>query len=206
MNKLKLIITAIIAALLIGSGITIYTLSVKLRVSEDNYKTAVNNNKAYELENSSLKDRVLQFQFTTEQLNHSKDSLVQKLNETRKDLKIKDKNLREMEYIASQSRKVDSIFVHDTLFRENVVLDTTISDKWARMHLHLSYPNQIVADYSFNNSTQIFTSVTKETVNPPKKCWLGRLFQKKQEVVEVKVIQENPYCEIKEEKHIKVVK
>lgn len=74
------------------------------------------------------------------------------------------------------------------------------------MHLHLSYPNQIIADYSFNNATQVITSVAKETVNPPKKCWLGRLFQKKQEVVEVRVIQENPYCEMKEEKHIKVIK
>ena len=87
------------------------------------------NNKAYELENSALKDRVLQFQFTADQLNYSKDSLIQKLNETRKELKIKDKNLREMEYIASQTRKVDSIFVHDTLFKESVVLDTLISDK-----------------------------------------------------------------------------
>lgn len=170
MNRTKLIIIAAVTLLIIGLSVSVCILNKKLKLSEAEYKTAVLNNKAYEVENSALKDKVLQFQFTTDQLNYSKDSLVLKLNETRKELKIKDKNLREMEYIASQNRKVDSIFVHDTLFRENAILDTLISDKWASMHLHLSYPNQIVADYSFNNATQIITSVTKETINPPKKC------------------------------------
>ena len=47
---------------------------------------------------------------------------------------------------------------------------------------------------------------SRVTVDPPKKCWLGRLFQKKQTIVEVDVVEQNPYCTIKNQKFVKVVK
>ena len=47
---------------------------------------------------------------------------------------------------------------------------------------------------------------SRVTVDPPKKCWIGRLFQKKQTIVEIDVVQENPYCMDKTQKFIKVIK
>ena len=44
--------------------------------------------------------------------------------------------------------------------------------------------------------------VTRETVNPPCKTWIGRLFQKKHNVYNVTVIENNPYINIKENKFI----
>ena len=89
---------------------------------------AVTNIKAYELENSALKDDTIEFQYTIEQLNYSKDSLNQKINKLRKELKIKDKDIQRLQYTVSENKKKDSIFVHDTIFREKVKIDTTIGD------------------------------------------------------------------------------
>jgi hypothetical protein len=69
----------------------------------------------------------------------------------------------------------------------------------------LEYPGKIVADYGFKNETTIVTSKTKETVDPPKKCWLARLFQKKHTLITVDVIQANPYCTNEKERHIQII-
>ena len=82
---------------------------------------------------------------------------------------------------------------------------TTSSDEWAKLQLHLQYPNEIAAGYSFRNETVIVSSSKKETINPPNKCWLIRLFQRKHKIIEVEVIQNNPYCENDMHKHIKII-
>ena len=207
MQNVKLIIASIIACVLIGLGLTVYFQSQKIKQINAELSTAVINEKAYAAENSSLKERTIQFQFTVDQLNNSNDSLMRKLNETRKQLKIKDKNIKELQYIASQNQKKDSIIIqHDTLFRDpEFKLDTLLGDEWAHIRLGLEYPGKIVADYGFKNETTIVTSKTKETVDSPKKCWLARLFQKKHTLITVDVIQANPYCTNDKERHVQII-
>lgn len=197
----------IIALFAICVGFSIYTgiLNSKYNKTQKELANSINNIKAYEYENSQINKENRQFLLTIDQLNYSKDSLIQKLNDIRKELHIKDKDLKELQYIASKNNKVDSIFIKDTIFIKDVQIDTTITDEWASLQLHLEYPNQIVANYSFNNEEIIIASSKKETIAPPKKCWLGRLFQKKHTVVTVEVIQQNPYCTNKEQKHIKLI-
>lgn len=128
--KIKFIIAAVIVALILGLCSTVAIQSNKIHKLNDDLKVAVTNVKAYESEIDSLNDNAIQFQLTAAQLNHSKDSIAQKLNETRKQLKKKDKEISELQYIASENRKVDSIYVRDTIFENpEFVLDTTISDK-----------------------------------------------------------------------------
>ena len=131
MQKIKLIIASIIACILIGLGLTVYFQSQKIKQINANLSAAVINEKAYAAENSSLKERTIQFQFTVDQLNNSNDSLMQKLNETRRQLKIKDKNIKELQYIASQNQKKDSIIIqHDTIFKNpEFKLDTLLGDE-----------------------------------------------------------------------------
>lgn len=188
--------------------LTVVVIEQHKKIKQTNYElsTAVINLKAYESENDSLINKNIEYNYTVEQLNASTDSLVRELNNVRKALKIKDKHIAELQYIASHSSKVDSIFVRDTIFKDkDFCLDTIIADKWAKLQLNLKYPNEIIADYSFNNETVIVSSSHKETVEPPHKCWLIRLFQKKHYVTEVEVIQNNPYCENDKHKHIKIV-
>ena len=168
--------------------------------------TAVINIKAAEAENDSLINKNIEFNYTIAQLNYSNDSLVQKLNNVRKELNIKDKSIKELQYLASHNVKTDSIFIKDTIFKEpSFRLDTLVGDEWAKLKLGLEYPNKIEAEYSFKNETMIFSSSRKETIDPPKKCWLLRLFQKKHIITDVEIVQNNPYCENDIHKHIKIV-
>lgn len=206
MSKFKLIILGILAALFIGLGLTVWQQNVKIKRLNDNLLVAVNNNKAYESERDSLKNNTIQFQFTVDQLNHSNDSLINKINDIRKQVNVKNKQISELQYFASVNNKRDSIIVRDTIFQKGVALDTTISDDWSKLAIRAEYPNFLDVDYSFKNETLVVMHDSRVTVDPPKKCWLARLFQKKQTIVEIDVVQENPYCENKEQKFIKIVK
>ena len=210
MSKLKLTIIGLLAALFIGLGITVWQQSTKIQRLNNDLIVAVNNNKAYEAERDSLKDNTIQFQFTIDQINHSNDSLVNKINDIRKQVKVKDKQISELQYFASVNSKRDTIYLKehatDTIFQVGVAIDTLIGDDWSRLAIRAEYPNILDVDYSFKNETLVVMHDSRVTVDPPKKCWLARLFQKKQTIVEIDVVQENPYCENKEQKFIKIVK
>lgn len=203
--KIKAIILAVLVLLFGALGTTVYLQSNKIKQVKHELEVAVNNNLAYESQNASLNGQLVAFQMTTDQLAITRDSLTMKLNEMRKQLKIKDKELQAMELIISENNKKDSVFVHDTLFIEGAVLDTLIADKWSRLQLHAKYPSTITAEYSFTNSTAIFAKTSKMILEEPKKCWFARLFQKKYTVCEIQVIQENPYCTEKEQRFVKII-
>ena len=170
MNKFKYYLIGILIVTLIGLGVAIKLQSDKIKQLNTELLVSTNNNKAYEAERDSLKDNVIQFQFTVEQLNHSNDSLLNRLNEVRKQLKIKDKEINELQYFASLSQKADSIIVHDTIFQKGVVLDTLIGDDWSSLAVHAEYPGILNVDYSFKNSTVVLMHNSRVTVDPPKKC------------------------------------
>ena len=203
--KIKLIIGLIIVAIIVGLGTTVVVMNNRIDKLNTEVAEATTNIKAYELENLALKDNTIEFQYTIEQLNHSKDSLNQKINKLRKDLKIKDKDIQKLQYILSENQKKDSIIVHDTLFTEKVKIDTTLSDDWSKLHLQLEFPNKIVTEYSFKNESLVTTYLKKETIKPPHKCIFVRWFQKKHKMIYVEINEQNPYCEIKEQKFINII-
>jgi len=126
--KTKWIVALVCLIAFIGMGCCIVTQHQKIKKINEELSIAVNNNKAYELENSSLNGKILEFQLTTAHLNNSNDSLVQRLNSVRKELKIKDKQIQSLEYIASENKKRDTIRLKDTIFIKDAVLDTLIKD------------------------------------------------------------------------------
>ena len=193
----------ILVSLLAISTYTLYTNNQKLK---EEISISMSNQKAFIAENSSLKEENRVFKFTIEQLNHYNDSILQKMNEVRKELSIKDKDLKQMQYLLSEATKKDTIVFRDTLFREPTLnIDTLIGDKWYQMKLGLKYPSTITTYPKFVSEKYIITSLRKETINPPKKCWLLRLFQKKHKVVEVNVVEKNPYIENKQQRFIEIV-
>ena len=128
-QKIKLIIGIVITAIIIALSTTIVIMNNRINVLNYEVANAITNIKAYELENSTLRDNTIEFKYTIEQLNYSKDSLNHRINELRKDLKIKDKDIQKLQYMLSENQKKDSIvFIHDTLFRENIKVDTTLND------------------------------------------------------------------------------
>lgn len=203
--KIKLIIGAVITAIIIALGTTTAIMKQRINTLNKEVAEAVTNIKAYELENSALRDDTIEFQYTIEQLNYSNDSLNQKINKLRKELRIKDKDIQKLQYMVSESHKKDSIIIRDTIFMENVKVDTTLADDWSKLHLQLEFPNTVVADYSFKNESLVTTYLKKETIKPPHKCAFVRWFQRKHKVIHVEVHEQNPYCEIKEQKFINIV-
>lgn len=187
-------------------AVSTYTLYNRNQDLKDEISVSMSNQKAFIAENSSLKEENRVFKFTVEQLNYYNDSILQKMNDVRKELKIKNKDLQQMQYLLSEATKKDTIVFRDTLFREPTLdIDTLVGDKWYQMKLGLKYPSTITTDPKFVSEKYIITSLKKETINPPKKCWLLRLFQKKHKIIEVNVVERNPYIENKQQRFIEIV-
>lgn len=194
----------ILVSLLAISTYTLYTNNQKLK---EEISISMSNQKAFIAENSSLKEENRVFKFTIEQLNHYNDSILQKMNEVRKELKIKDKDLKQMQYLLSEAQKKDTIVFRDTLFREPTLkIDTLLGDRWYQMKLELRYPSTIITEPKFVSEKYVIVDYKKETINPPKKCAIARWFQKKHKVIEVNVVEKNPYIENKKSKFIEVIK
>ena len=128
----------ILVSLLSISVYTLYTNNQKLK---EETSTLMSNQKAFIAENSSLKEENRVFKFTVEQLNYYNDSILQKMNDVKKELKIKNKNLKQLQYLLSVSTKKDTVLFTDTIFRDkSLALDTIIGDKWYNIRLGLKYP------------------------------------------------------------------
>ena len=173
--------------------VSTYTLYNRNQDLKEEISVSMTNQKAFITENTSLKEENRAFKFTVEQLNYYNDSILQKMNDVRKELKIKDNKLKSLSYINSVIKKRDTIIFNDTIFIENIKIDTVIEDRWYSMKLDLEYPNRIITEPSFISEKYIVVSRKKETINPPKKFFISRWFQRKHWVMEVNVVEKNPY-------------
>ena len=200
--KLNLFKVLFIVSLL---GIGIYIWNERQDLKKE-VCTLRNNQKAFIAENSSLKNESRAFKFTIEQLNYYNDSILQKMNNVRKELKIKDKNIKQLQYLLSVSTKKDTVLFTDTIFRDkSLALDTIIGDKWYNIRLGLKYPNLIYTEPTFTSEKYIIVNKKKETVNPPKKFFLFRWFQKKHWVMEVHIKEKNPYIKEIDNKFVEII-
>lgn len=196
--------TIILILLLSASVCIMYNTNQDLK---SELSISKSNEKAFITENSGLKGQNRAFQFTIEQLEYFNDSLITKMNNVRKELKIKDDNLKQMQYLLSEAQKKDTIVFRDTLFREPTLrIDTLLGDRWYQMKLGLRYPSTIITEPKFVSEKYIIVDYRKETIDPPKKCFIARWFQKKHKVVEVEVVEKNPYIENKQQRFIEIVK
>lgn len=165
------------------------------------------NQKAFIVENSYLKNKNNVFKFTVEQLNYYSDSLLQEMNTIRRELKVKDKNLKQMQYLLSKAQKRDTVVLKDTIFKDSFTkIDTLLGDRWYQMKLELRYPNIIITEPNFVSEKYIVMGYKKETVNPPKKCFFSRWLQRKHKIVEVEVVEKNPYIKNQQQRFIEIIK
>ena len=173
------------------------------------YETAMANVKAYDSQLGYEKKKSAAFQLTVDQLKYFNDSVLKELDQTRKDLKIKDKNLKALQAVQSSFSKKDTVTFYrtDTLFKEpSLAIDTLIGDEWYSVSLGLRYPSTVIVSPTFISKKHIIVSTRKETVNPPKKFWLLRLFQKKHSVLRVDVVEKNPYVDGETDKYVEIIK
>ena len=200
MNK-YLIITVIILLAVIEA------MWQQVKYANGKWETAEANVKAYSMSLSKESAENTALRLTVDQLSYFKDSVLQELDKTRKELKIKDKNLKALQSVSSSFSKSDTIILKDTLFKKvSLAVDTVLGDKWYNVRLGLKYPSVIAVKPCFKSEKHIIVSSKKETVNPPKKFWLFRLFQKKRAVVHVDVVEKNPYVDNESSKYVEIIK
>lgn len=195
----------IIILILILIGAIAY-LSYQNKQLTTRYSTSIENIKAYDAELSGLTNDTKVYKLTIEQLNYFNDSIIKKMKVVQKELGIKDKRLQQLQYEASHAQRHDTIVLRDTLFRDpQLKLDTIVGDKWFKTNLHLEFPSTIALKPEIELERYTFINGKRETVNPPKKFFLFRWFQKKHTVVEVNVREMNPYVKNKTQRFIQII-
>lgn len=200
MNKYLLIVIIVLLAVLGAMWQQVEYANNKWKVSEANVK-------AYSAKLSEQGKKSIALQLTANQLDYFKDSVIQKLDSVRKELNVKDRNLKALQAVYSNFTKTDTITLRDTLFRNpKLSMDTVVGDKWYSVRLSLSYPSMIAVKPDFRSEKYIVASMRKETVNPPKKFFLFRWFQKKHNVLTVDVVENNPYAYNESSRYIQVIK
>lgn len=206
LSKIRITIAAVATALILALGAATAVMGAKLKHLEEDLSLSKANETALLMREDSNKNTIRSLQLSVEQLDYFNDSILTKLNKARKELKVKDKEIKELQYLKTQISSKDTVFITDTIFQEGVCLDTIIKDEWHSVDMHLCYPGEIIVNPSFVSEKIIVSHLKKETIDPPKKCWLARLFQKKHKVIVVDVKESNPYVETQEYRHIDIVK
>lgn len=174
---------------------------------EKRWKESTENVKSYSelFSNSESKNRG--FKLTIDQLQYFNDSILRELNETREALKVKDSKLKSLQYLSSTFIKYDTLIIKDTLFKDpQIQVDTVLSDEWYSIRIGLKYPSTITVNPMFRSVKHIVVSSRRETVNPPKKFFLFRWFQKKHTILNIDVIEKNPYMKEQNSRYIEIIK
>ena len=153
------------------------------------------------------------YEFKLSQLKYINDSLMNAMDSVRRSLNIKDKNLKGLGYIKSTVRIHDTVLVNRIRDGDKTLsIDTVINKKWYQIEIDYKgsrcseCKDTLIVSPKISSEKYVVISTSKEYVDAPKKWWLQRIFQKKEEVVDVKVVETNPYIYSDHERFIKVIK
>lgn len=199
--KDKLLIT-LFALIILLCAVLFYFVSKCDRVANerDQYASLA---KSYSRVIMDSDDERTVFRMRISDLEVTGDSLICVLDSMRRQIGIRDRRLREMHHRVTYVERTDTIYLSDSIFISG--LDTTITDGWVSTHLKIDVPNKITHSVSVRNQTDLFVTTKRETVNPPRKFFLFRLFQRKHTVVTVVAKEGNPWCQTAESRHVEIV-
>lgn len=170
------------------------------------YDKAIINTKALMHENINEKNKSKIYEFTIDQLKYFNDSINLKIDSVIKDNKIKSEKIEQLQYQKTITSTKDTIITKDTIFVKSLRIDTTLIKKGYILDLKLEYPNKIMVHPTFENEQYVIFTINKETIDPPKKLFFLRWFQKKHTIINVDVYNTNEYVDVKEKRFIKTIK
>lgn len=200
-----LVVVAILALIIIGVR--------RCKSAEDKLEGYENNWIALSNENNKNAKSSKLYEFKLSQLKYINDSLMNAMDSVRRSLNIKDKNTKGLGYVKS------TILIHDTVLvnrirdgDNSISIDTTINKKWYQIQLDYrgskcnECKDTLIVSPKVTSEKYVVISTQKEYVDTPKKFWIQRIFQKKDEVIDVKVVETNPYIYSNENRFVKVIK
>lgn len=195
---IKIIIWTIMILAILGLCWHINNLNTQL-------SNSINNEKAYAAENSNLRGKNLVYKLSIEQMEYFQDSLMIEMKRIANENGIKDRHIKNLQYQLEHFSKRDTIVLRDTIFKDPTFhLDTCLVDKWNKTCLSLSYPGNIGISNSYKNEKFIIVNSRKENIKPYK-CFLGKWFGKKHTILEIDVIDKNPYVETERQRFIEII-
>lgn len=205
--KAKVYIVTAIILLIAALTAFSYNSYKKLKEYKAKYTTELSNRRALEAENDSITTTSELLKYKIDDISSSRDSIFQEMYKVKKELKIKDKNIKQLQYLLSTAERVDSVVVRDTLFASpDVKIDTTIGDKWISTRLKLEYPSTIVVNPSVRSEKYIVMNEVKKTIKKPSKIFFIRWFQKKYTTVDIEVVEKNPYITTEQNRFVEIIK
>lgn len=163
-----------------------------------------NNIRAYEEIASNAQDNSRVLQLTIDELNHSKDSLIQQVNKVKKELKIKDKNLTDASVINTQINDSVKTVIKEKLidFNEELKLNDLTTIIVSRKDSILT------AKIDIKNQQIIFIEDKKEYKRFYKN-WLLRFFHfdfKKVRIKNYQIVNSNPLIKVTDTRIIELPK
>lgn len=162
-NNIRVVVISIICLLTAA----IFVLSSQLKNKNEEINRLSNNIQAYEqiVSNKEENNRVLQL--TINELNNSKDSLIQQVNEVKKELKVKDKNLKQVQVINTVIKDtITKVITRDRDFSETLKLNPLTTIKVNRTDSILT------AKIDIQNQQILFVEEKKIYKNKYKNGWV----------------------------------
>ena len=200
-----LVVVAIFALIIIGVR--------RCKSAEDKLEGYENNWIALSNENNKNAKSSKLYEFKLSQLKYINDSLMNAMDSVRRSLNIKDKNLKGLGYIKSTVRIHDTVLVNRIRDGDKTLsIDTVINKKWYQIEIDYrgskcnECKDTLIVSPKVTSEKYVVISTQKEYVDTPKKFWIQRIFQKKDEVIDVKVVETNPYIYSNENRFVKVIK
>lgn len=163
-----------------------------------------NNIRAYEEIASNAQDNSRVLQLTIDELNHSKDSLIQQVNKVKKELKIKDKNLTDASVINTEIKDSVKTVIKEKLidFNEELKLNDLTTITVSRKDSILT------AKIDIKNQQIIFVEDKKEYKNRYKNGWVRfwHFDWKKIHVKNYQIVNSNPLIKVTDTRIIELPK
>lgn len=194
--------TFVLVAFLIGLSIFCWVLLNRLRAVADDRDLYAGLAKAYAAASEDNDGVTRAFSLRVKDLESSNDSLLRRLDSLRKEMGVKDRRLMALHYRQTVVERRDTIVVPEPVFSAG--LDTVIDDGWVRTSLSLR-DTMVAIGTRVRNETSLVVSSRRETVRPPRRFFLFRLFQRKHTVVTVEARENNPWCETRETRSVEII-
>ena len=162
-NNIKVVTIGIISLLTVA----IFILGSQLSKKNKEIDRLFNNIKAYEQLATENKKLNTVLQLTVNELNNSKDSLIQQVEQARKELKVKNKNLQQAQVINTVIRDtVTKVITVDRNFNEELKINPLTTIKVTRTDSILT------AKIDITNQQILFIEEKKEYKNKYKNGWI----------------------------------
>lgn len=196
-NNFKVVTIGIISLLTVA----IFILGSQLNKKNKEIDRLFNNVKAYEQLATDSKQLNTVLQLTVNELNNSRDSLIQQVEEARKELKVKNKNLQQAQVINTVIRDtITKVITVDRNFNEELKINPLTTIKVTRTDSILTTKIDIT------NQQILFIEEKKEYKNKYKNGWIRfwHFDWKKIKTRKYQIINSNPIIKITDTRIVEI--